>query len=202
VTADLPHDAGATGAVAGGRLLVATPLLTEATFARTVVLLLHAGGEEGALGVVLNRPSAVEVERVLPGWDIAAPPPALVFEGGPVQPQAAICLAELRPGVRDHAGLAPLPAAGPGPQYATVDLDLDPGVVVPAVARLRVFAGYAGWSPGQLEGEVEEGAWWVLDSLPDDAYRTEPENLWRSVLRRQGPPLAFAVTLPEDPALN
>ncbi|MFP5218282.1 MAG: YqgE/AlgH family protein [Actinomycetes bacterium] len=188
--------------LAGGRLLVATPLLTEPTFSRTVVLLLHAGGEDGALGVVLNRPSDVDVERVLPGWDVAAPPPATVFEGGPVQPQAAICLAELRPGVDGHDGLAPLPAAAPGSRYATVDLDRDPAEVVPAVSRLRVFAGYAGWSPGQLESEVEEGAWWVLDALPDDAYRSSPRDLWRAVLRREGPPLAFATTLPDDASLN
>jgi putative transcriptional regulator len=200
--ADLPQDAVPVGAVAGGKLLVATPLLTEATFARTVVLLLHAGGEEGALGVVLNRPSDIEVERILPGWDVAAAPPARVFGGGPVQPQAAICLAELRPGVTRHDGVAPLPAGGLGPRWATVDLDLPPDDVLPALSRLRVYAGYAGWSPGQLEGEVDEGAWWVVDALPDDAYRRDPASLWRAVLRRQGPPLAYAVTLPEDPGLN
>jgi putative transcriptional regulator len=202
VDADLPSGGRHDVEVAGGRLLVATPLLTEQTFARTVVLLLHAGADDGALGVVLNRPSATEVERVLPGWDVAAAPPPLVFEGGPVQPQAAICLAELRPGVREHPGLAVLPADGPGPRYGTVDLDLSPDDVVPAVARMRVFAGYAGWSPGQLEGEVEEGAWWVLEALPDDAFRARPEALRRAVLRRQGAPLAFAATLPADPALN
>ena len=188
-------------AVAPGRLLVATPLLTEPTFARTVVLLLQAGGDDGALGVVLNRPSEVEVERVLPGWDVAAPQPPVVFEGGPVQPQAAICLAEVRPGAA-AAGLAPLPQPGPGPVLATVDLDADPDDVLPAVARLRVFAGYAGWSPGQLEGEVEEGAWWVVDSRPDDAYRERPGGLWRAVLRRQPAPLVFASTLPDDPTQN
>jgi putative transcriptional regulator len=199
---ELPQDEVPPGEVAGGRLLVATPLLTEPSFARTVVLLLHAGGDEGALGVVLNRPSDVEIERVLPGWDVGAAPPPVVFEGGPVQPQAAICLAELRPGVSEHDGLAPLPVSVPGPRYATVDLDLSPDEVMPAVSRLRVFAGYAGWSAGQLEGEVEEGAWWVLEALPDDAFRARPEALRRAVLRRQGAPLAFAATLPADPALN
>jgi putative transcriptional regulator len=202
MAAEFPQDAAPGGAVAGGRLLVATPLLTEATFARTVVLLLHAGGDDGALGVVLNRPSGTEVERVLPGWDVVAAAPSVVFEGGPVQPQAAICLAEVRPGVDGHAGLAPLPTPRPGLRYATVDLDLDPAEVASAVARMRVFAGYAGWSAGQLEGEVEEGAWWVVDALPDDAFRARTDDLWRLVLRRQGAPLAFAATLPEDPALN
>lgn len=198
----VPQDAVPAGEVTAGRLLVATPLLSEPTFARTVVLLLQAGGEDGALGVVLNRPSAVEIERVLPGWDVVAAEPHVVFEGGPVQPQAAIGLAELRPGAPAVEGIAPLATAAPGQRYATVDLDLSPNDVAPAVARLRVFAGYAGWSPGQLEGEVQEGAWWVVDALPDDAHRASPGDLWRSVLRRHGPPLSFATTLPEDASLN
>ena len=189
-------------ALAGGRLLVATPLITEPAFFRSVVLLLQAGGDDGAIGVVLDRPSEVEVERVLPGWDPLLAPPSLVFDGGPVQPQAAIGLAQLRPGVTEHDGLAVLPVDRPGPRWATVDLDRDADEVAAAVARLRVFAGYAGWSAGQLEGEVDEGAWWVLDALPDDPYRPATGALWRAVLRRQGVPLALAATLPEDPALN
>lgn len=188
--------------VAGGRLLVATPLLTEATFRRTVVLLLQAGGADGALGVVLNRPSQVEVERILPGWDAGAPDPTVIFEGGPVQPSAAIGLAEVRPGAAGVPGLAPLVVAVPGPRWATADLDRPPGEVLPAVARLRVFAGYAGWSPGQLEDEVAEGAWWVVDARPDDAFSVDPGSLWRRVLRRHGPPLALAATLPDDPTAN
>jgi putative transcriptional regulator len=189
-------------APAAGRLLVATPVIAEPTFGRTVVLLLRAGGDEGALGVVLNRPTGTDLASVLPGWDGLAADPPLVFQGGPVQQTAAVCLARLRSGVEDGEGLAPLATSGPGPRFATVDLDAEPGTVAPSVARLRVFAGYAGWSAGQLEGEVAEGAWWVLDALPDDAFPDRPELLWRQVLRRQGPPLAFAVTLPEDPALN
>jgi putative transcriptional regulator len=196
---DLPGERVPALDLAPGRLLVATPLLTEAPFARTVVLLLQAGGDDGALGVVLNRPSGTDLEQLLPGWDVAAPEPPVVFEGGPVQPQAAICLAEMRPGVTEHPGLAPLPVVQP---WATVDLDLPPDAVVPAVARLRVYAGYAGWATGQLEGEVEEGAWWVVDPLPDEAFPVRPDQLWRRVLRRHGPPLAFAATLPEDPTHN
>lgn len=188
--------------VAAGRLLVATPVIAEPTFARTVVLLLTAGGEDGALGVVLNRASETEVARVLPGWQPYVAEPDVVFEGGPVQTTAAICLARLRPGVEDADGLAPLAVDRPGPRLATVDLDAEPEDVVPSVSRLRVFAGYAGWSPGQLEAEVDEGAWWVVDALPDDAFPARPGVLWQQVLRRQGPPLAFAVTLPDDPTLN
>jgi putative transcriptional regulator len=201
---DTSPDEPVTDAVdpAPGRLLVATPVIDEPTFARTVVLLLQAGGEDGALGVVLNRPSDLEVSRVLPGWDDLAHHPAQVFEGGPVQPQAAICLARLRSGVQDAPGVAPLASQVPGPRLATVDLDAAPEQVAPALTRLRVFAGYAGWTAGQLEAEVAEGAWWVLDALPDDPFPSQPELLWQQVLRRQGPPLSFAVTLPADPTQN
>lgn len=185
-----------------GRLLVATPVIDEPTFRRAVVLLLQAGGDDGALGVVLNRPTDVEVARVLPGWDALADPPEQVFSGGPVQPEAAICLARVRAGAGELAGVAPLASSLPGPPLATVDLDAAPDDVAPALARLRVFAGYAGWSAGQLEAEVAGGAWWVLDALPEDPFPVQPALLWQQVLRRQGPPLAFAVTLPGDPTQN
>jgi putative transcriptional regulator len=119
-----------------------------------------------------------------------------------VQPEAAICLARLRPGAPELAGVAPLRSTLPGPPLATVDLEAPPEQVAPALARLRVFAGYAGWAAGQLEAEVAEGAWWVLDALPDDPFPAEPALLWQQVLRRQGPPLAFAATLPGDPSHN
>lgn len=187
---------------AAGQLLVATPVIDEPTFARTVVLLLQAGADDGALGVVLNRPTDVEVARVLPGWDELVEQPRQVFEGGPVQPQAAICLARLHAGAPELPGVAPLLTSLPGPGLATVDLDAPPDDVAPALARVRVFAGYAGWSAGQLEAEVDEGAWWVLDALPADPFPVQPELLRQQVLRRQGPPLAFAVTLPGDPTQN
>lgn len=181
-----------------GRLLVATPELTGPTFRRAVVLLLQHGPADGALGVVLGTASATEVDEVLPGWQALAASPAQVFVGGPVQTDAAICLGELRPGARAPV-LAPLPAS---PGLAVVDLDAAPAVVAPLVQRLRVFAGCAGWAPGQLEGEVDEAAWWVVDAWPGDPFRARPEVLWRQVLRRQGGRVALASTWPDEPGLN
>ena len=183
-----------------GRLLVATPELTEPHFARTVLLLLQHSAEEGALGVVLNRPSATDLDEVLPGWTPLAQFPPVVFEGGPVQPTAAICLGRSRgePPAEAYAVLQTTPTGSLG----TVDLDAAPDELVPSVEAVRVFAGYAGWSPGQLEDEVAEGAWWVLDALPGDAFSSAPTTLWRQVLRRQGLPLAFAASYPSDPTLN
>lgn len=179
-----------------GRLLVATPVLTDDNFSRTVVQLVQHDEEDGALGVVLNRPSETPVREVLPGWALLAPEPGNVFVGGPVQQSAAICLARIAPDAPDDESFAVVPGA---PWLATLDLDRE---AADPVEEVRVFAGYAGWSVGQLEAEVEEGAWWLCDALPGDAFTPTPELLWRDVLRRQGPPLALVASYPPDPTLN
>lgn len=179
-----------------GRLLVATPVLTEGTFSRTVVQLLQYSGEDGALGVVLNRPTGTPVSEVLPGWALLSPDPVVVFEGGPVQQTAAICLGRLALGSGDDPAYAVVPGA---PWLGTVDLEQD---AADPVEHVRVFAGYAGWSAGQLEQEVADGAWWVVEALPGDCFSSEPELLWRQVLRRQGMPLALVASYPADPSLN
>lgn len=180
-----------------GHLLVATPLLVEDAFRRAVVQLLQHDDEDGALGVVLNRPSRTPLSEVLPGWDLlAGGDDATVFVGGPVQQSAAICLAGLRPGAPADPSYLAVPGA---PWLGTVDLDVEAGA---AVERVRVFAGYAGWTAGQLEAEVEEGAWWVVEALPDDCFTVDPAGLWRAVLLRQGLPLSLVASYPEDPTLN
>jgi putative transcriptional regulator len=182
-----------------GRLLVATPLLGDAPFFRTVIAVLEHGAASGALGVVLNRPLTVAVGDVLAiGPDVASAP-AVLFEGGPVSPETAIAVGLPSPDAGAAAAAACRPSA---PPYVTVDLDADPDLLARAVRRLRVFAGYAGWAVGQLEAEIREGAWYVVDSLPDDVFGAEPETLWRRVLRRQGWPLAAVATCPVDPSLN
>ena len=178
-----------------GRLLVATPTLLDPNFARTVVLLLSHDATEGALGVVLNRPSGTGVAEVLAGWEDVAAAPTVVFSGGPVQQTAAVCVGRLRTARAPLPGWAPLP----DPLLGTVDLDRGPW---DGLAQVRIFAGYAGWSAEQLEAEVDEGAWWVLDALPGDPFSERPDLLWRQVLRRQGAPIAFAAHYPEDVTLN
>jgi putative transcriptional regulator len=178
-----------------GRLLVATPTLYDPNFFRTVVLVLEHG-DEGALGVVLNRPSETEVGESLPDWTSLASDPGVVFVGGPVSPDAAIGLA--RGGTADHTdGWAPLFG-----YLGTIDLGRPPLELPVAVQNLRVFAGYAGWSAGQLDGEVESGGWFVLDAAPDDVFTSAPGTLWASVLRRQGGRLAMFATAPPHPSLN
>jgi putative transcriptional regulator len=178
-----------------GRLLVATPALGDPNFDRTVVLVLEHN-EDGAVGVVLNRPTDTDVGNPLPGWHRLAADPPVVFQGGPVAPTAAICLG--RSGSTDTAaGFEPLFDA-----LGTVDLSLDPNTVGSTLQAIRVFVGYAGWGEGQLEGEIEAGAWFVVDAHPDDALSAEPDDLWRTVLRRQRGRMAMYANFPSNPALN
>ncbi len=185
-----------------GRLLVANPLLPDPNFDRTVVLLL-AHGEEGALGLVLNRPSQMDVGEPLPQWEHLAAEPAVLFLGGPVQHQAVICLARNLPAAALAAEFSDPAQDGwkeVAPGVATIDLDQDPGSVEGRVRQVRMFAGYAGWAAGQLEAEIEAGAWWIVDAQPGDAFTLEPDGLWKQVLRRQRFPLAFVSWYPEDPS--
>ncbi|UCM88340.1 YqgE/AlgH family protein [Streptomyces marincola] len=177
-----------------GRLLVATPALSDPNFDRSVVLMLDHD-REGALGVVLNRPTPVGVSEVLQPWAELAGEPGVVFQGGPVALDAALALAVVPRG-------GPLGWRRVHGSIGLVDLDAPPEVLAAEVGSLRVFAGYAGWGPDQLESELDEGAWYVVDSEPGDVSAPEPEGLWRAVLRRQHGTLALLATYPDDPSLN
>jgi putative transcriptional regulator len=178
-----------------GRLLVATPVIGDPNFERTVILMIEHS-DEGALGVVLNRATDVELPGRLPGWDALAAEPSVVFVGGPVQPDAVICLAA----VNDPDPVEWWqPVVG---DVGVVDLDHEPEDVAGALDRLRVFAGYAGWGPDQLEEELEAGAWFVVDAEPADVLAAEPDGLWQAVLRRQPGRVRLFAGFPEDPTTN
>jgi putative transcriptional regulator len=179
-----------------GHLLVATPNLRDPNFERTVVLLV-AHEEGGALGVVLNRATEVSVGEVLGPWGGIASDPAVVFEGGPVQPEAAICLARVRNGTPDMRGFSRVEGS-----IGTIDLSTDPDTMRDKLLEVRVFAGYAGWSPGQLEEEISSGSWMTFKALPSDAFTGRPDDLWAMVLRRQGGMYAAVAFYPADPTLN
>ncbi len=168
-----------------GRLLVAAPTLVDPNFRRTVVLMLQHD-DEGAVGVVLNRPSTEAVGEHLPAWEESLAAPPVVFVGGPVQPEVAIGLVEGGDGspVVDGVEVADLAAEPP------------PGV------RARIFSGYAGWGPGQLESELEVDAWIVVDARAQDVFDPAPEGLWPRILRRQKGMVRMLATYPIDPALN
>lgn len=182
-----------------GRLLVATPALADPNFDRAVVLLLDHD-EEGSLGVVLNRPTPVDVADILQAWAGLAGEPGVVFQGGPVSLDAALGVAVVPGGTSGDDG--PLGWRRVRGAIGLVDLETPPELLAPAVGSLRIFAGYAGWGPGQLEDELEEGAWYVVESEPGDISSPDPERLWRQVLRRQRNELAMVATYPDDPSLN
>jgi putative transcriptional regulator len=181
--------------IIAGRLLVATPKLADPNFRRSVVLVVEHEAEEGTLGVVLNRPTEVPVDRVLPPWSELVTGPSVVFQGGPVALDSALALAQV-PGTEEPLGWR---ALGGSP---AVDLDAPPELLATEVTRLRVFAGYAGWGVGQLRSEIAEGAWYVLGAESGDVFMDDPERLWHDVLRRQGGDLAFVANFPDDPSLN
>ncbi|WP_432150520.1 YqgE/AlgH family protein [Streptomyces sp. bgisy029] len=178
-----------------GRLLVATPALADPNFDRAVVLLIDHD-EEGSLGVVLNRPTPVGVGDILGSWAGLTGEPDVVFQGGPVSLDSALGVAVI-PGDEFPLGWRRVHGA-----IGLVDLETPPELLGPALGSLRIFAGYAGWGPGQLEGELTEGAWYVVESEPGDVSSPRPENLWRAVLRRQRSELAMIATYPDDPSLN
>lgn len=184
-----------------GRLLVANPLLPDPNFDRTVVLLL-AYNDEGALGLVLNRPSQMDVSDPLPQWGHLAASPAVLFLGGPVQHQAVICLARSAAAGPDRSSALSPDWKEVTPEVSTLDLDVDPTSVEDRVRQVRLFAGYAGWAAGQLEGEIQAGAWWVVDAEPTDPFVDDPHLLWKDVLRRQRFPLKYVSWYPDDPAHN
>lgn len=178
-----------------GRLLVATPEIADGVFFRSVVLMLHHD-VDGAQGLILNRPLEADLDAVLPGWGSVATAPARLFQGGPVGLDSALGIVGLGPtdpvaGVRRLFGGVGL-----------VDLDSEPDRIRPEVAAVRVFAGYAGWSAGQLEGEIAEGSWYVVEREAADLFVAEAERLWHDVLARQAGPLALVATFPRDPSLN
>ena len=177
------------------RLLVATPLLGDPNFDRTVVWLLEHG-DDGALGIVLNRPSELPVAEPLPAWNLLTGLDAVVFQGGPVSTSSVIGLARVRAEAPEGTWA---PVLG---EIGVLDLAADPDDVGPALAGLRCFAGYAGWGGGQLEAEIEQGAWFVVDVDPTDPFTEHPEGLWRAVLARQGPELARFALVPDDPRVN
>lgn len=183
-----------------GKLLVASPSLQSPVFFRTVIAMLEHN-EDGALGVVINRPGDASLMEVLPPVADIASAPAVLFSGGPVEPNVAIALGVVNQRVM-NGGIeseAWRPVVGP---LVTVDLDYDPAHLAASLRDLRVFAGYAGWSGGQLEDEIADGSWFVVDRMAGDAFAGLPDRLWSAVLRRQSWPLCAVASFPIDPTMN
>jgi putative transcriptional regulator len=176
-----------------GKLLVASPALHDPNFRKTVVLVAHHD-QDGAMGLVLSRPSDVSAAAAAPALDGLPGSGDPVFVGGPVQPEAVVLLAEFS----DPSSAAWIVAADVGLAAAGVDLD-DLG---PVVRRGRAYAGYSGWDSGQLEAELEIDSWIVEPPLPAELFPDDPEALWRDVLARKGGQYAIVARMPADPSMN
>jgi putative transcriptional regulator len=178
-----------------GRLLVAEPMLGDPNFDRTVVLVIEHTAE-GALGLVLNRPTDLLVAEALPAWRHLVADPPVLHVGGPVEERSGWCLAR----AVDPTGLEGfVPVLG---DLGLLDLSLDPDLLVGAVTDLRLFAGYSGWGPRQLDHELAAEAWIVVDADVDDPFLPDGAALWSRILARQGGSLARLATFPPDPSLN
>jgi putative transcriptional regulator len=168
-----------------GSLLVATPILFDPNFYRTVVLLMQHD-EDGCVGVVLNRPTVEPVADHLPEWaDLVGG--GLVNFGGPVDPAVAIGLS-----------LSPSGMSTGVPGLSIIDLSEAPDE---HTSPVRIYSGYSGWGSGQLEGEIATGSWYVVQASPDDPFDGD-EDQWRRVLRRQPGHLSIVSTFPDDVELN
>jgi putative transcriptional regulator len=174
-----------------GKLLVSSPALVDPNFRKTVVLIAHHD-DDGALGLVLSRPSDVPASDAVPSLDGLPGANDPVFVGGPVQPNAFMVLAEFEDvddaaaPIFGHVGFMPAEAEPEGL----------------SILRLRLFAGYAGWGAGQLEAELAEPSWIVVPAQTEDPFADDPDELWRTVVHRKGGRFSLMENMPFDPGLN
>jgi len=178
-----------------GKLLLSAPSLFDPNFRRTV-LLIAEHTPEGAMGLVLNRPAEVTVAEAIPDLAWLTPDGVEpVYAGGPVATDSVVVLAEFA----EPELAAALVVGDVGFVPASSQ---DSAELAGAVLRTRVFAGHAGWGPGQLEAEMEENSWIVEAAVPDDAFTEDPQALWAKVMRRKGSDYRLLASMPVDPTLN
>jgi putative transcriptional regulator len=178
-----------------GQLLIASPKIVDPNFRRVVVYMAEHT-EDGAMGLVLNRPAETTIAEAVPDLEwLAGDADAGVWVGGPVSPSSVIVLAEFE----DPASAALVVDGDLGFVPAEIE---DRDAFAAGVRRTRVFAGHSGWGPGQLEAELEEDSWIVEAARRTDVFTADPESLWSQVLRRKGREYVLLATMPMDPSLN
>lgn len=192
-----------------GRLLLATPPLDDPNFDHTVVFILEHS-PAGAIGVVINRVTDEECPHEIEQWAPLLAPPSVVFGGGPVEPGALIGVALATGATGDHWNRLPvgLPQTGDAPHgeneavLGSVDLAEEPGSISRSFDAVRIFRGYAGWGAAQLDGELAEGSWIVVDATAADVFTTDPDHLWRTILARQSGRTSWLANVPLDLSAN
>ena len=175
-----------------GHLLISSGGLYDPNFRHTVVLV-GEHNADGALGVVLNRALDVTVHKTLPELRGLVPAGEALFQGGPVQPASPVLLAEF-----SHPEAADILVFG-SVGFLVGEVSAD---AVPSIRRARVFAGYSGWGPGQLEEEMAAGSWIIEPAREDDVFTDAPDLLWSRVLQRKGPEYRPLSRMPYDPSMN
>lgn len=181
-----------------GSLLIAAPDMPDPNFRRAIVYMIEHD-HSGSLGVVITRHSETEVETILPAWAGLCASPEVFFVGGPVKPDTGLALTVLSAGVDGSNDIGLQKVEG---RVHVVDLDSDPALLRGRVDGMRVFVGYTGWAPGQLQGELDRGDWYVAPSLPSDLLAPARVDVWGEVLRRQDMPLPLYATYIGDGDLN
>jgi putative transcriptional regulator len=176
-----------------GQLLIAGATLPDPNFSRTVVLICEHS-EDGALGLVLNRPGDLIVGEAAPELADLTGDDALIDEGGPVQPDALLVLAEF-----EDTSMAGITVVG---NVGLVGDGSEMEDLVEGTRRARIFAGYAGWGPGQLDAELARDDWFVAPAGVDDIFHTDAEELWARALARKGGHFALVARMPVDPSVN
>ena len=182
---------------ARSRLLVASPPLDDPNFDRSVVYIIDHSNE-GAIGVIINRPLFLPEIDPMERWHDHLTEPVVIFDGGPVDPSALIALALGTPTTPESIEGAVRIADA----VWSVDLSLDPSFIAPYFGGLRIFRGYAGWSAGQLDAEIDAGGWIVVNAETNDLFGSKPETLWRQVLSRQPGRLSWLADAPDDIEAN
>jgi putative transcriptional regulator len=178
---------------ARGQLLIAGPTLLDPNFWRTVVLVVEHT-DEGALGLVLNRPSQTTVGEAIPQLEELVDLEDQLFIGGPVQPSSVIVLAEFEdPGDAALVAFDDVGVLGSGASLEEVGAGVRTG---------RAFVGHADWGPGQLDSELERGDWILEQARRADTFSPEPDELWPEVLTRKGGSYALIARMPPDPSVN
>lgn len=171
-----------------GDLLVAGISIKDGVFDGTVVLLLDAD-DSGTLGVVLNKTTELDLTEALPPWAELVSEPQALFDGGPVSQQGAVCLAEPWSETEEPPGWRAV-----FDRVGLLNLETPVEIAEGSYRHLRIFAGYAGWDAGQLERELEFEMWHVVPAQLADIFDSDPDTLWRRVLRRQGGELGLLST--------
>lgn len=183
-----------------GQLLIATPAIGDGTFDQSVIYMLHHD-PVGALGVIINQPSEIVIDELLPRWSDLANEPSVIFIGGPVEPNGFIgvgrSIPDIAPGDLDETA-----ATVPGTDLVTVDLDADPALTSAYIDRLRIFRGYSGWAPHQLDTEISSGAWFTVPAVDNDMWTADPDEIYESVLLRQQGTMRWFANAPRDLSQN